>query len=193
MEKCKGSLKSHIFSQPECIPGKTGPRAERIASLWVRQITDALDYIHGQGIVHRDLKLENILLSEDEKVKLTDVGTSKSATDITGTLAGTPVYMAPEVTRFHIYELSADIYSLGIMLWEMWFGQQVFSSVPVSSIQDLFAKVQGGLRPKNVPSYLPPSPAWRGLMEWCWSEDPKERPNAQQCKEAITKIIMPLP
>ena len=132
-------------------------------------------------------------LSEDDKAKLTDVGTSKAEADIRGTLAETPLYMAPEVTRFDIYEFSADIYSLGIMLWEMWYGQQVFSSVPVLSIQDLFAKVQDGLRPEHVPSYFPPSPAWKGLMEWCWSQDPKERPNAQQCNEAITRMIIPLP
>ena len=62
MEKCKGNLKRHTFSQPECIPGKTGPRAERRASLWLMQITDALHYIHREGILHRDLKLENILV-----------------------------------------------------------------------------------------------------------------------------------
>ena len=101
--------------------------------------------------------------------------------------------MAPEVTRFDIYDLSADIYSLGIILWEMWYGQQVFSSVPLSSMQDLFAKVQDGLRPEHVPGYLPPSPSWIELMEWCWSQDPEKRPNAQQCKESIAKIITPLP
>ena len=132
-------------------------------------------------------------LSQDDKVRVTDVGVSKHAVDVTGTLAGTPVYIAPEVFRSEIYESSADIYSLGIMLWEMWYGQQVFLSVEVTSIQDLFAKVQDGLRPEHVPHYLRPSPAWKGLMEWCWSKNPKERPNAQQCNQAITKVIMPLP
>ena len=103
-------------------------------------------------------------LSEDGKVKLTDVGTSKAVADITGTLARSSLYIAPEVTRFHIYEFSGDIYSLGIILWEMWYGQQVFLSVGVSSIQDLFAKVQDGLRQEHVTHSLPPSHDWKRLM-----------------------------
>ena len=60
MEKCKGNLKSHIF---ESAPGKSeDPTVVRMACRWVQEITDALAYIHEQGIVHRDLKLENILV-----------------------------------------------------------------------------------------------------------------------------------
>ena len=70
MEMCKNNLKSHIFGQPECIPGKTEQRAEQIASLWVMQITDALAYIHREGVVHRDLKLENILVVESRTVRV---------------------------------------------------------------------------------------------------------------------------
>ena len=60
MEKCKGDLKSHIF---ESAPGKSeDPNVVRMTCRWVQEITDALAYIHEQGIVHRDLKLENILV-----------------------------------------------------------------------------------------------------------------------------------
>ena len=63
MEKCKGNLGSRIFKHPESVPGKTDdPGVVREAFRWVEGITDALAYIHEQGIVHRDLKLENILV-----------------------------------------------------------------------------------------------------------------------------------
>ena len=63
MEKCKGSLKSQIFGSPEEAPAKTmNPGVLKAVYRWAKEITDALAFIHKQGVVHRDLKLENILV-----------------------------------------------------------------------------------------------------------------------------------
>ena len=63
MEKCKGDLKSQIFDHPEAAPAKARNAAVlREVCRWAREITDALAFIHNQGFVHRDLKLENILV-----------------------------------------------------------------------------------------------------------------------------------
>jgi len=63
LEKCKGNLKSQIFAHPEAAPAKTkNPDVFGEVCRWAREITDALAFIHKQGVVHRDLKLENILV-----------------------------------------------------------------------------------------------------------------------------------
>jgi len=63
MENCKGNLKSQIFDHPEATPAKaTSPAVFRDVCQWAKQITDALAFIHNQGVIHRDLKLENILV-----------------------------------------------------------------------------------------------------------------------------------
>ena len=63
MEKCKGDLKRHIFRNSRSVPGRTEePAALMKTCHWVKEITDALAFIHENGIIHRDLKLENILV-----------------------------------------------------------------------------------------------------------------------------------
>ncbi|KAL9963747.1 hypothetical protein ACROYT_G027281 [Oculina patagonica] len=196
MEKCKGSLKSHIFDHPESVPAKArNPAVKREACRWAKEIAAAVTFIHKQGVVHRDLKLENILLSEENSVKVTDVGVSKEAEDITGTLAGTPVYIAPEVFHSEVYDSKADIYSFGLILWEMWYGQQAFADVNLT-ITAFFTLVDKGHRPKDVKGSMVPPPLWKELMEKCWSGNPEERPSAKSCHEQITilsqEVVIPL-
>lgn len=97
----------------------------------VRQIAGALDYAHAQGIVHRDLKPNNILLDKFGNAYLMDFGIAKiltSSTQLTGTstLMGTPAYMAPEQWKMSPIDHRADIYSLGVIAYELLTGQIPF-------------------------------------------------------------------
>ena len=121
-------------------------------------------------------------------MRITDVGVSKDAEDITGTLEGTPVYIAPEVFHSKLYDSKADIYSFGIMLWEMWYGRQAFTEFkgPVTA---LFNFVDGGNRPKHLEGSKKPPARWKKLMNQCWHENPEERPFAKSCFEEITATL----
>jgi len=88
------------------------------------QIASALDYAHRRGIVHRDLKPQNVLLDDDGNAVLTDFGIAKIVGETrgltqSGTAIGTPAYMSPEQWRGDALDARADIYALGVMLFEM--------------------------------------------------------------------------
>ena len=108
--------------------------------------------------------------------------------DITGTLAGTPVYMAPEVFNSKVYDIKADIYSLGIMLWEMWYGQRAYSNIQVATLNALYRMVDDGARPDAVEGLQQPPSRWEQLMIKCWNRNPEERPAAKECFVEVTKL-----
>jgi len=133
------------FFAMEFVDGKTiadviadGTRfkPEKVIGL-VSQIASALDYAHSRGVVHRDVKPANLILYDDDKVKVTDFGIAKlQDADIThsGALLGTPSYMSPEQAMGEKLDGRSDIFSLGVVAFEMLSGQQPFPGPNVTSI-----------------------------------------------------------
>lgn len=99
------------------------------SKLYVAEVAIALDYLHSLGIVYRDLKPENVLITKEGHIKLTDFGLSKELSDeVTTTFCGTPEYVAPEVIKREPYSRAIDWWSLGILCYELLFGTTPFTS-----------------------------------------------------------------
>ncbi|KAG0223191.1 hypothetical protein BGW42_006068, partial [Actinomortierella wolfii] len=148
---------------------------------FAREISLGLTYIHSKGVIHRDLKSENVLLTRSMEVKLCDFGCvtikTTSATRSTTTLKGTIRWIAPEIFEDRPnYSAKSDMYSFGMVMWEM----AANSTIPFKDHHDysvIMSLVKKGAREK-LPEDTPAN--YRAWVQRCWLQDPFERPEAKE-------------
>ena len=175
----------------EYVEGKQlrGPlRVEEAVNLAV-QIAGALEEAHGRGILHRDLKPGNILLTAKGAVKLLDFGLAKLTTDsdrdvtktIEGTVLGTAAYMAPEQAEGKPLDERSDVFSFGAVLYEMLSGSRAFSGN--STAQVISAVLRDDPSPFQAPAEL------QRIVRKCLSKQPKDRfPSMGELRVALEQI-----
>jgi len=149
-----------------------------------KQLAGALEAAHAEGVVHRDLKPRNVLIDVDDHIYVSDFGLAKSLdTDKTGMtrvgeVLGTPRYMSPEQAESKAADHRSDIYSLGIIFYEMVTGEVPFNGE--SSLQVMFQHVQQ--KPKDPREIVPDLPEYLAVIILkCLEKDPALRyQNAQE-------------
>jgi serine/threonine-protein kinase len=188
----------------ELVPGETlrdlmaraGPLPAELTIAITAQLADALAYAHAQGLVHRDIKPANLLLRDEGgdtvRVKIADFGIAKAVAvagaDLTasGDMLGTPKYLSPEQVQGHESDGRADLYSVGVVLFEMLAGRPPFSAS--TEIATALAHVQEPV--PDIAEVRPDLPAGLGeLVSSLLVKDPRYRlPSALALGGALTSI-----
>ncbi|XP_059438560.1 serine/threonine-protein kinase STY17 [Corylus avellana] len=148
-------------------------------------ISKGMNYLHQNNIIHRDLKTANLLMDENEVVKVADFGVARVQTQsgVMTAETGTYRWMAPEVIEHKAYDHKADIFSFGIVLWELLTRELPYSRL--TPLQAAVGVVQKGLRP-TIPKNT--NPRLAELLERCWQQDAAQRPDFFEILEVLQCI-----
>ncbi|KAM4658660.1 mitogen-activated protein kinase kinase kinase 13 [Amazona ochrocephala] len=144
---------------------------------WSTGIASGMNYLHLHKIIHRDLKSPNVLVTHTDAVKISDFGTSKELSDKSTKMsfAGTVAWMAPEVIRNEPVSEKVDIWSFGVVLWELLTGEIPYKDVDSSAI--IWGVGSNSLH-LPVPSTCPDG--FKILMKQTWQSKPRNRPSFRQ-------------
>ncbi|KAI4297813.1 hypothetical protein L6164_037678 [Bauhinia variegata] len=148
-------------------------------------VSKGMNYLHQNNIIHRDLKAANLLMDENWIVKVADFGVArvKAQSGVMTAETGTYRWMAPEVIEHKPYDHKADVFSFGVVLWELLTGKLPYEYL--TPLQAAIGVVQRSLRP-TIPKNT--HPKFAELLERCWQKDPALRPDFSEIIEILKQL-----
>lgn len=172
-----GDLSKQIEMRASILPEARRFREAEVVSI-ITQISLALLYLHNQNIMHRDIKSANVFLTKCGLIKLGDFGLSRQyasdvAHDVGMTFVGTPYYVAPELWQQQSYSAKADMWSLGVLMYELMAMRKPFTGV---SMSDLIGKISNGVFDPLAPE-CGYSSELNMILQSLLSVEPSQRPS----------------
>uniref|UniRef100_A0A3B5LC38 Mitogen-activated protein kinase kinase kinase 7 n=1 Tax=Xiphophorus couchianus TaxID=32473 RepID=A0A3B5LC38_9TELE len=189
MEYAEGGSLYNVLHGAEPLPYYTASHAMS----WCYQCSQGVAYLHGmkpKALIHRDLKPPNLLLVAGGTVlKICDFGTACDIQTHMTNNKGSAAWMAPEVFEGSNYSEKCDVFSWGIILWEVITRRKPFDEIGGPAFRIMWA-VHNGTRPpliKNLPKPI------ESLMTRCWSKDPSQRPSMEEIVKIMTHLMKYFP
>ncbi|XP_069052452.1 mitogen-activated protein kinase kinase kinase 7 isoform X1 [Lepisosteus oculatus] len=189
MEYAEGGSLYNVLHGAEPLPYYTASHAMS----WCLQCSQGVSYLHGmkpKALIHRDLKPPNLLLVAGGTVlKICDFGTACDIQTHMTNNKGSAAWMAPEVFEGNNYSEKCDVFSWGIILWEVITRRKPFDEIGGPAFRIMWA-VHNGTRPpliKNLPKPI------ESLMTRCWSKDPSQRPSMEEIVKIMTHLMRYFP
>ncbi|XP_034383174.1 mitogen-activated protein kinase kinase kinase 7 isoform X1 [Cyclopterus lumpus] len=189
MEYAEGGSLYNVLHGAEPLPYYTASHAMS----WCFQCSQGVAYLHGmkpKALIHRDLKPPNLLLVAGGTVlKICDFGTACDIQTHMTNNKGSAAWMAPEVFEGSNYSEKCDVFSWGIILWEVITRRKPFDEIGGPAFRIMWA-VHNGTRPpliKNLPKPI------ESLMTRCWSKDPSQRPSTEEIVKIMTHLMKYFP
>ncbi|XP_050994266.1 LOW QUALITY PROTEIN: mitogen-activated protein kinase kinase kinase 7 [Labeo rohita] len=189
MEYAEGGSLYNVLHGAEPLPHYTASHAMS----WCLQCSQGVSYLHGmkpKALIHRDLKPPNLLLVAGGTVlKICDFGTACDIQTHMTNNKGSAAWMAPEVFEGNNYSEKCDVFSWGIILWEVITRRKPFDEIGGPAFRIMWA-VHRGTRPpliKNLPKPI------ESLMTRCWSKDPSQRPSMEEIVKIMSHLMRYFP